>query len=198
MLDTEALLEKYYADNREAHDLLLRHSRQVRDYALALLDRRPELQGEIDRDFVAEAAMLHDIGIGQCDAPGIHCHGTHLYIEHGYLGAELLRAEGLPRHALVCERHTGMGLSREMIEERGWPLPRRDMRPVTLEEKLVCYADKFFSKSNSMNAFEGGIVAFWIYMVFFAVYGMIFWTGSRSSFVSLVILALCGALCLLS
>ena len=88
--------------------------------------------------------MLHDIGIGQCDAPGIHCHGTHLYIEHGYLGAELLRAEGLPRHALVCERHTGMGLSREMIEERGWPLPCRDMRPVTLEEKLVCYADKFF------------------------------------------------------
>ena len=41
MLDTEALLEKYYADNREAHDLLLRHSRQVRDYALALLDALP-------------------------------------------------------------------------------------------------------------------------------------------------------------
>lgn len=148
MLDTEALLEKYYAGNREARDLLLRHSRQVRDYALALLDRRPELRGQVDRGFVAEAAMLHDIGIGQCDAPGIHCHGTHLYIEHGYLGAELLRAEGLPRHALVCERHTGMGLSREMVEERGWPLPRRDMRPVTLEEKLVCYADKFFSKSH--------------------------------------------------
>jgi uncharacterized protein len=92
--------------------------------------------------------MLHDIGIFQCNAPRIHCHGTHQYIEHGYLGADLLRNEGLPRHALVCERHTGIGLSLEMIKQKNLPLPQRDMIPVSLEEQLICYADKFFSKTQ--------------------------------------------------
>ncbi len=146
-LDTEALLAKYYASNPRAHELLLRHSRAVRDFALQILRVRPHLAG-VDGEFVAQAAMLHDIGIFLCWAPGIHCHGEHPYIAHGYLGARLLLQEGLPRHALVCERHTGMGLSAEMIRRGGYPLPCREMRPVSVEEKLVCYADKFFSKSH--------------------------------------------------
>lgn len=147
MIDTEKIIARYYNTSPEAHGLLLRHSRQVRDYALEILSHHPELAAT-DREFVTEAAMLHDIGIFLCDAPGIHCYGTHQYIEHGYLGAELLRKEGLPRHALVCERHTGMGLSLEMIERNNYPVPHRDMRPVSIEEKLICYADKFFSKSK--------------------------------------------------
>ena len=67
---------------------------------------------------------------------------------HGYLGAELLRSEGLPRHALVCERHTGTGISLEEIIERNLPLPHRDMVPVSLEEQLICYADIFYSKTR--------------------------------------------------
>ena len=70
------------------------------------------------------------------------------YICHGYLGADLMRKEGYPRHALVCERHTGTGLSLAMIEERNLPVPHRDMRPVSLEEQLICFADKFFSKTK--------------------------------------------------
>ena len=63
-------------------------------------------------------------------------------------GADLLREEGLPRHALVCERHTGAGISLEMIKKNHLPLPQRDMLPVTLEEKLIAFADKFYSKTN--------------------------------------------------
>jgi len=48
----------------------------------------------------------------------------------------------------VCERHTGTGITREAIVERGLPLPHRDFLPETLEEQVVCYADKFFSKSH--------------------------------------------------
>lgn len=59
-----------------------------------------------------------------------------------------MRKEGYPRHALVCERHTGTGLSLAMIEERNLPVPHRDMRPVSLEEQLICFADKFFSKTK--------------------------------------------------
>ena len=91
--------------------------------------------------------MLHDIGVYQCDAPSIHCHGTEPYIRHGVIGAELLRQEGYERHARVAERHTGTGLTLQQIERQNLPLPHQDYQPQTLEEEMVCYADKFYSKS---------------------------------------------------
>jgi len=48
----------------------------------------------------------------------------------------------------VCERHTGSGLSKEYIVRRALPLPQRDMLPESVEEKLICFADNFYSKSN--------------------------------------------------
>jgi len=97
--------------------------------------------------------MLHDIGIFMCYAPRIHCHGSHSYIEHGYLGAKILRTEGLYKHALVCERHTGIGISLDMILKNKLPLPHRDLLPISLEEKVICYADKFYSKTNLNEKF---------------------------------------------
>ena len=56
---------------------------------------------------------------------------------------------GLFRHARVCERHTGTGLTAAEIVAEGLPIdPPRDLLPESLEEKVVCYADKFFSKSR--------------------------------------------------
>lgn len=92
--------------------------------------------------------MLHDIGICRCDAPKIYCFGTEPYLRHGLIGAEMMRAEGFPRHARVCERHTGAGLTEKEIIEQDLPLPHRDFLPETLEEKLICYADKFYSKTH--------------------------------------------------
>ena len=56
-------------------------------------------------------------------------------------------AGGFSRHALVCERHIGVGLTVADIDAQKLPLPRRDMVPRTLEEQIVAYADLFFSKS---------------------------------------------------
>lgn len=141
-----SLIDKFYPRENELKHILLTHSRSVADKALALAARHPELG--LDLAFVEEAALLHDIGIFLTHAPGIGCTGEYPYICHGFLGADLLRAEGLPRHALVCERHTGAGLSLQDILHRELPLPHRDMLPVSLEEKLVCLADKFFSKTH--------------------------------------------------
>ncbi len=146
MVDWLKLYDKYYNDNKALYDLLLTHSRCVADKALDVLKRHPEIQA--DAAFVEEAAMLHDIGIFLTDAPPIHCFGDNPYIAHGYLGAELMRKEGLLRHALVCERHTGTGLSEEEIIARNLPVPHIDMRPRSTEEILICYADKFFSKTR--------------------------------------------------
>ena len=140
------IIDKYYTDNPPLRDLLLLHSRLVANKALAIVDSHPELGA--DRVFIEEAAMLHDIGIFLTDAAPIHCFGKYHYICHGYLGAELLRKEGLPRHALVAERHTGTGLTLKQILDRDLPVPHRDMIPVSIEEKIICFADKFFSKTR--------------------------------------------------
>lgn len=105
------IINKYYPEENELRHILLTHSRSVADKSLWIADRHPELS--LDKDFLYEAAMLHDIGIFLTDAAGIHCFGDKPYICHGYLGADLIRGEGYPRHALVCERHTGAGLSLE-------------------------------------------------------------------------------------
>ncbi|MGN0228062.1 MAG: HD domain-containing protein [Paludibacteraceae bacterium] len=149
-MDYIKLIDKYYCNQPQLRHILVTHSRQVADRSLAIIDRHPEWeqQGLVDRQFVEEAAMLHDIGIIYCDAPKIYCNGTHKYIEHGYLGAELLRREGFPKHALVAERHTGTGITIEQIEREELPIPERDYCPQSLEEKIICYADKFYSKSH--------------------------------------------------
>ncbi len=145
-MDILPLFEKYYLPGTPLYDSVWSHSKLVAEKAMQLAQAHPELA--IDKDFVYEAAMLHDIGVFLTHAPAIYCTGSHPYICHGILGADLLRTEGYPRHALVCERHTGSGLTIENIVAQNLPLPHRDMCPVSLEEKLVCFADKFYSKSN--------------------------------------------------
>ena len=145
-MDYLSIIEKYYTEDDALRRLLLKHSRQVADRCLLIASRHPELH--LDATFLEEAAMLHDIGIIRCDAPGIECFGTEPYIRHGILGAAMLRSEGLERHARVCERHTGAGLSRQDIVSQNLPLPQQDYLPETLEEQLICYADKFFSKTR--------------------------------------------------
>lgn len=140
------VIDKYYSDNPPLKELLVLHSRLVADKALKVAAAHPELG--LDVQFLEEASMLHDIGIFLTDAETIHCFGKHHYLCHGYLGADLLRSEGLPRHALVAERHTGTGLTLKQILERDLPVPHRDMIPESLEEKVVCFADKFYSKTR--------------------------------------------------
>ena len=145
-MDYNIIIQKYYKDNPELLSILLKHSEAVARKALAVADAHPELP--LDRQFLLEAAMVHDIGIIKTNAPDIKCFGSEPYIRHGVLGAEMMRAEGFPRHARVCERHTGAGLSLKEIEEQDLPLPHVDLLPETLEEKVICYADKFFSKTK--------------------------------------------------
>ena len=178
------IINKYYPEENALKRILLVHSRAVADKALRICDAHPELM--LDRQFVEEAAMVHDIGIFRCDAPGIQCFGTEPYVCHGQIGAAIMRAEGYPRHARVCERHTGAGLTVEEIISQHLPItippppedlsssishlsslishlsssishlsssisplsPWQPFLPETLEEQLICYADKFFSKTR--------------------------------------------------
>ena len=140
------LIHKYCEGNEPLEQVLLKHSTDVAQRALRIAKAHPELGA--DEAFLWEAAMLHDIGITKVDAPSIYCFGTEHYIRHGILGAEILRSEGLPRHARVAERHTGTGLTAAEIIRQNLPLPHQDFTPETIEEQIVCYADKFYSKTR--------------------------------------------------
>ena len=153
MVSAFSIIEHFYPTDTPFRRLLIKHSEQVRDKALQILDGAKELPQPLDRNVVFVGAMLHDIGIGECHAPSILCNGSKPYIAHGIIGAEMLRGldASLEPYARICERHTGAGLSAEDIRRQNLPLPERDFLPETLEEKLICLADKFFSKSGDMK-----------------------------------------------
>lgn len=138
------IIKKFYSPSSKAFTILVNHSKAVAEKALRIAQRF-----NVDRRFIYESAMLHDIGIFMTNTPKFDCHGSYPYIAHGYLGREILDKEGFPKHALVCERHTGVGITKEEIIIKNLPLPPRDMVPVTLEEKIIAYADKFFSKESN-------------------------------------------------
>lgn len=143
------IIDLYYPAGTLRRDIFLKHARSVAEKAIEIA-RRKRLP--LDEDEITEAAMLHDIGIFLTDAPGIDCCGDAPYIAHGTLGAQLLRDNGFDeKYARVAERHTGAGISASDIDELSLPLPRRDLMPESLLERLICYADKFYSKSGDMK-----------------------------------------------
>lgn len=140
------LILKYYPEELLVYKIYFNHCVNVTELALLLADLNPKLK--IDRDIIIRGGMLHDIGIVTTNAPDIGCFGDLPYLAHTYQGREILEKEGFADIAEICERHVGVGLSVQDIIEWKLPLPQRDMLPETMEEKLICYADKFYSKSN--------------------------------------------------
>ena len=150
MYDYQRIIDKYYPAGSPLRDIYMRHCRSVANLALDIARRKGLDLSPAD---IEAAAMLHDIGIVRTDAPGIHCHGSEPYLAHGRIGADLLRAEGAPEeYVRVAERHTGAGLTPEDVARISPMLPPdRSYMPQTLLERLVCYADKFYSKSGDMK-----------------------------------------------
>ena len=124
------VLLRKYASDEDSFKIVLAHSKKVTEIALRLAGK---INKPVDTEFIKQAAMLHDIGRFRFP-PG------HKSAHHGVAGAEIMRAEGFPKIARVCERHLGAGISKAVAEKLG--LPAKDYFPETVEEKLICYADR--------------------------------------------------------
>ena len=148
------IISEFYDPDSKAYKILIQHGGQVAGKAVEVARRVPHLSPDLK--FIEEAAMLHDIGIFLTNAPGLGCTGEFPYIFHGYLGRKILEKRGLPRHALVCERHVGVGITLEDVRHLSFP-EQREMVPVSTEEQIVCYADKFFSKNGKTTAKEKSV-----------------------------------------
>ncbi len=142
------IIGEYYEQGDRVYEILIQHGENVAKKALDAAKNVSHLNPDLD--FIRDAAMLHDIGIFLTNAPKLGCAGRHPYICHGYLGRNILEKRGMLKLALVCERHVGVGITPEDIKQYNLPLPERNMAPVSIEEQIICYADKFYSKNNDL------------------------------------------------
>ncbi|MEM3382755.1 MAG: HDIG domain-containing protein [Nitrososphaerales archaeon] len=109
---------------------LIKHSMTVSEVSTILVLALKERGYCVDLDLVKIGGLLHDIGRVK----------THSAL-HGYLGGKLLRERGIDeRIARIAERHVGGGISNEEAKKLG--LPDGIYVPESLEEKIVCFADK--------------------------------------------------------
>jgi len=138
------LIYSIYKGNEGVLEFLIPHSECVAKLAVKIAKEHKKA----DVDFVERAALLHDIGILKTHAPNIKCFGEAPYIRHGILGRAILEEHGLLREAIVAETHIGVGLTAKYISDNDLPLPHIDMIPRTLEEKIITYADLFYSKKR--------------------------------------------------
>ena len=146
--DINFLFKKYYGDNPQLWRIVTIHSEQVARKALAISKAK---HLPLDPKDIYCAAMLHDIGVVKCNAPDINAFGELPYIMHGIEGRKILEQHGLQAFASICDTHTGAGMTKESIIKNKLPLPPKDYLPTTLLEKLICYSDKFFSKSHDLK-----------------------------------------------
>lgn len=158
-MDRRALYElhKKYAPTEELLNLVWPHSLIVWNIAKEIINAHPELL--FDRELVASACLLHDIGtyfVEPCKChPELRKRNTEPYIKHGVIGADIVRKELLGKKmAKIIERHIGVGISKEEIITKNLPLPLKNFIPETIEEKLVAYADNFHSKKPKFNTYE--------------------------------------------
>jgi len=135
---------------RQALDLLKEFcvSESVVEHVLVVADLAKKIAEDVrasghdvDVGFVESAAIVHDIG--RCRSHGI---------EHGVLGAELLK--DYPRYARVCETHIGGGVGETEAAKLG--LPEKDFLPETLEEKIIAHADNLVDE-NKVVSFEEAV-----------------------------------------
>lgn len=144
-VDYFQIIHKYISPDSPIYPIYIIHCQLVANKALTIA-KQLKLSDE-NKQFIEEAAMLHDIGIIHTDTPELHCTGDLPYVCHVLEGRKILEAEGLPRHAKVAESHIGVGITQQDIIEQNLPFPPRDIFPETLEEQIISFADFFYSKN---------------------------------------------------
>jgi uncharacterized protein len=109
---------------------VISHCLVVADFAQKTAHRLQMKGVKVDLPLVEAGAVLHDLGRSK----------THS-VDHAPAGAQIARTLGLSQPIIdIIKRHVGAGITPHEAERLGWP--QDNYVPQTLEEKIVCYADK--------------------------------------------------------
>jgi len=115
---------------------VISHCQAVADLSLEIANQLEKKSHKLDLKQVEAGALLHDIGRSKTNG-----------IDHGVAGAQIAVAEGLPVEvARIIKRHVGGGFTAEEAAGLGWPADV--YTPLSLEEKIVSYADKLVDNSK--------------------------------------------------
>lgn len=146
MLRYFSLIQKYIEPNSDLYRVYIVHVSNVTRLAIKVAKKKG--LSPLQLQFIEEASMLHDIGIVNTNTPEIFCYGEKPYIAHLTEGREILLKEGLPLHARVAANHVGVGgLTKAEIVNQNLDLPAHDIVAETIEEKIISYADCYYSKN---------------------------------------------------
>ena len=136
-------------------ELVWNHCNIVAEIALQFVDKLIAEGMEVNKDLVISGALIHDVGVYDCYDENLNKHKVEKYICHGTLGMQYVLDEGYDNKlARFCGYHTGVGITEEDIEKANLPLKNQNYIPVTLEEEIVAYADKFHTKWPKFVSFE--------------------------------------------
>jgi uncharacterized protein len=117
-------------------DNVIRHVETVSALAVEIAEACKEKGYDVDLELVEVGALFHDIGRSKT-------HSVH----HAVIGAEIAKSLGLPEAVIsIIKRHVGGGITTREAKKLGWP--RDTYVPLTLEEKIVSYADKLIEGSR--------------------------------------------------
>jgi uncharacterized protein len=115
---------------------VVRHVEAVSELACEIAEACRRKGYHVNLKLVEIGGLLHDIGRSKT-------HSVH----HAIVGAEIARSLGLPEPVIsIIKKHVGGGITAREAKKLGWP---KDIYvPQTLEEKIVCYADKLIEGSR--------------------------------------------------
>ncbi len=114
-----------------------RHSEKVAEKAIEIAKKVSN--ADVDLNLIEIGALLHDIGRIK----------THA-LDHGIVGGVILRNKGFSRSvSRICETHILGGLDKDDAKKLG--LPEKDFIPTTIEEKIICLADKYIAGTREVT-----------------------------------------------
>lgn len=115
---------------------VIRHAETVSELASEIAYACKAKGIPVNLGLVEIGGLLHDIGRGKT-------HSVH----HAVIGAEIAKSLDLPEPIVsIIKKHVGGGITAREARKLGWP---KDVYvPQTLEEKIVCYADKLVEGSR--------------------------------------------------
>ena len=141
-LEAVALHRKYGSSER-----VVRHCEAVARVARILAEEFHHQGQKVDVGVVVAGAMLHDIGRSQVQS-----------VKHGVEGSAIVEKEGADRRVVdIVQRHVGAGITPDEAKKLG--LPDLDYIPRTLEERIVCFADKMVD-GERVRPFDGEVARF--------------------------------------
>lgn len=144
-------LHQRYAPNTVVLQLVYEHCQIVAEIALWCVEHK---RLNVNKRILEASCLLHDIGTYALYSENDQSKNDHNYKQHAIFGAALVLEEGFDvRIASAIKTHVLMGLSKKEIVKNGFGMPHKDYLPETIEGRLLCYADRFHSKTPVFNAY---------------------------------------------